>query len=223
MRRASRATAALGAALVGAVLAGCATTAPVGVPYAKAPSQLAARWHRHKAALDAISQFTLNGRVAAKGSFGLSGSLYWRQNGHHFRARFSGPFGAGAVDIAGDAYVVQIRSGKKRYVTSDPQSFLLKQFGWTLPLQGLRYWALGLPAPEAVGAAPAKLMLNPDGTLRSVSQSGWILDYLAYQSAGPNAAYRLPKTLVMHGSNTEFRVIIDRWGKLPPKHQASAN
>lgn len=202
------------------VLAGCATTAPSGVPYTQASSALSTLWHKHQAAVGSIIAFTLNARVATQGSFGITGDLRWHEQNGQFQIHFSGPFGAGAVEIAGDPYVVQIRSGDKRYVTSHPRAFLLKQFGWTLPLKGLRYWALGLPAPDRAGTPPAKLTLDDRGRLRSLTQDGWTINYLSYQTTGQDESYPLPHKLVMHGQTTEFRIVIDRWQGLATKRTA---
>lgn len=198
------------------LLAGCATHPPTGVTLAEAPPTLASSWQKHQAKISAITAFTLDARVAASGSFGVTGSLHWVEAGNRFRVHFSGPFGAGAVDIVGDPFVVRISSGKKRYITGSPEQFLLKHFGWTLPLRGLRYWALGLPAPATSGTPPASLSLNRAGQLRSLQQAGWIIDYASYQSAGPNDAYTVPRKFTMHGqktsgSSTEFRVVVDGW------------
>lgn len=200
------------AALCAALMAGCASVPPLGVPLPDAAPDLAAKWQHRQMTLSAVTRFTLTARVATNGGFGVTGTLHWQEDNGRFLIHFSGPLGAGAVDIAGDPYVVTIRSGKERYVTSEPERFLLQHFGWTLPLRGLRYWALGLPAPTAVDTAPATLLLNGKGYLRSLAQDGWQIDYTDYQRAPP---YALPHKMTMQGEKTTFRIIIDEW-QVPP-------
>lgn len=193
-------------ASAGCLLAGCAGLVPRGTPLSSANDQVLAQWQSRRAALSQIDRFDLQARVAAKGSFGLTGSLHWRQSGDAYTAHFSGPFGSGAVDLSGDGLLVVIRSGKDRYVTDDPEAFLLHQFGWTLPVRGLRYWVLGLPAPSAT--APAKLFLDAQGHVRSLLQGGWMISYEDYRNVD---GLDLPRHFTMNGAKTEFRIIIDRW------------
>ncbi|HEU0197691.1 MAG TPA: lipoprotein insertase outer membrane protein LolB [Nevskiaceae bacterium] len=203
------------------LLTGCATLGnePAGVALAQAPKTLATRWGAHRSALSKIRTFTLQARIAARGSFGVTGSLRWTQRDDTFLIHFGGPFGAGAVDITGDPWVVEIRSGNRTYVTTRPEQFLLKQFGWTLPVRGLRYWALGLPAPAATTSKPAAITLNADGTAQSLAQEGWHIDYTRYATSG---AYTLPRELVMTGQKTTFHIIIDTWQDLQTKASTAA-
>lgn len=198
------------AALAALLLAGCAGVAPrPGTPFGSAAPPLAAAWQQHLARISGIEAFTLDARVAASGSFGVTGTLHWAQRGAVFTARFSGPLGSGAVEITGTPEVVLIRSGTDRYTTTQPEHFLLQRFGWTLPLAGLRHWALGIPASGPAATPATALNLNPDGTLRTLQQGGWEIDYPQYQ---PVAGHRLPRKITLQGKKIHVRIIIDQWG-----------
>ncbi|HEX7382218.1 MAG TPA: lipoprotein insertase outer membrane protein LolB [Nevskiaceae bacterium] len=205
MKHPARRLALLAASLL---MAGCAAVAPTGTPLSTAGAALTQRWQAHERQLSALTAFTLDARVAASGSFGVTGAMHWVEDNGRFAVHFAGPFGSNAVDIVGDRFVVNIRSGDQHYVTSDPEHFLLEHFGWTLPLRGLQYWARGLPAPAASAAAPTKLSLNGNGQLLTLDQAGWRITYLDYQQAGP---YMLPHRLNMEGQRTQFRIVIDTW------------
>ncbi|TBR73603.1 MAG: outer membrane lipoprotein LolB [Nevskiaceae bacterium] len=190
------------------LLGGCASIPRPGIPAATAPTAVATAWQAHRARLSAIDAFTLDARIAASGNFGVTGSLHWVQHGDTFNVHFAGPLGAGVVDLIGNPGFVLIRSGDQQYATTDPEHFLLKQFGWTLPLQGLRYWALGLPAPERTTPGTSSITLDDDGTLRTLRQGGWDIDYPQYQAV---ASHRLPRKITMQGSKTQLRIVADRW------------
>lgn len=190
------------------LMAGCAAVTPTGTPLSTAGGALAQRWQAHERQVSGLSAFTLDARVAASGSFGVTGAMHWVEDSGRFAVHFAGPFGSNAVDIVGDPLVVNIRSGDQHYVTSDPERFLLEHFGWTLPLRGLQYWARGLPAPAATAAPPTGLTLDGEGRLLALDQAGWRITYLDYQQAGP---YSLPHRMNMEGQRTEFRIVIDTW------------
>lgn len=203
----SRRRARLPVALLLALLLGaCAGHAPTRQ---ESTSALAAqRWQARCAALRQLPGFTLEARVAASGSYGVSGDLRWRQRGDHFTLHFSGPFGAGAFDVSGTPGDVEIRSGDKTYHTRDPEAFLRQAYGWTLPVTGLRDWVLGIPADTT----PAQASYDDDGRALRLMQDGWIITYDDYQGA---AGLALPWHFSMLAGKTRFRIVIDRWSDLP--------
>lgn len=198
----------LASTLAAGLIAGCANQL---VSRPGATSTLAAqRWRTHKSDLQDLHSFTLEARVAASGSYGVSGDLHWRQRGAHFAVQFSGPLGVGAVDISGTPGDVEIRTRDQRYHTSDPETFLRRHYGWTLPVSGLRYWVLGVPTPAT---AVAGVAYDDNGRAFKLLQDGWLIDYDTYQGGG---GYALPRHFTMVAGKTEFRIIIDRWSDVSP-------
>lgn len=129
-----------------ALLGGCATTRPPTAP-GKANE---AAWSARKAALGRLSRWNMVARAGSGGIFGWSGSLHWLQVGNRFDIRISGPLGVGAMRIAGTPNAVRVRTSKKTYETSDPERLLQQELHMSLPVSGLRYWALGLPEPQMI-------------------------------------------------------------------------
>lgn len=166
-------------------------------------------WAAHRAAIEQIKQFSLQGRVASGGTFGITGDLRWRQNADgSFDLRLSGPFGAGAVAIAGTKNLVEVKTGKGSCTTADPEGWIKEKMGWTFPVAGLRWWVLGLPAPHS----GAQLELAIDGRPKALTQDGWRLDYGEYQNAG---GVLLPRKFEIANSEVKIKVIVDRWNDLP--------
>lgn len=187
------------ATLLLALCSACATLQPTAVDQAAA----AAKWRTHAAALTAISHFTLTGRAAS--GLGVKADLRWQQfDDQRFDIRIAGPFGAGAVVIRGTADDVEIRTKDGIEHTSDPQAWLQQRAGWTLPIAGLRWWALGLPAPDA----PAQIELNAQGQLATLTQAGWTLQYDEYQDVNGVA---LPRRFEAKSAQIALKLIADQW------------
>jgi outer membrane lipoprotein LolB len=198
----ARAAAAIAAALCLTACAGMVRpTAPAG-----APAQ--ALWQARRAALAQVDHFALQGRLAQTGLTGFSGELSWIQNGVRFQVHFYGPLGVGAVAIEGQPGAVTVRTKQGSDQTNAPERLMQAKLGWSLPVDGLRYWVLGLPAP---GTA-SELTLDPDGLLRSLEQDGWRLDYLEYQTAD---GWCLPRRFTLSDGQRSFRVAIDQWSLAP--------
>lgn len=191
-----------GLAIAAAALAlsGCQTW--TAQPTSPTPQSDAA-WQAHQLRLRAIEGFDLQGR-AADGR-GVKADLLWQQDHDgSFDLRLSGPFGVGAVIIRGRADQVEIQTREGRYQTRDPESWMRSRLGWTFPVQGLRYWVLGLPAPDR----DAQLSLDPQGRLAVLTQDGWTLHYNEYQT---QQGLDLPRRLEAVHGELRLRLFIDRW------------
>ncbi len=187
------------------VVAACSACASLP-PAAENPALAAARWHTHRQALAAITHFELNGRAAAGG--GVNAELRWKQfDDGHFEIRLAGPFGAGAVAISGLPNDVEIRSKDGVEQARDPELWLQQRAGWTFPVDGLRWWALGLPAPDS----PARTKIDTQGRLAVLEQDGWTLNYREYQDVHGLA---LPRRFEASCDRIALRILVDRWSDI---------
>ncbi|AXQ28601.1 outer membrane lipoprotein LolB [Solimonas sp. K1W22B-7] len=187
------------------LLAGCALFK--GPQMSQTPSE--SLWQERRAALERIDRFALQARVASNGSLGMKGDLRWQQNPDgSFDLRVAGPFGVGALSIVGTPSLVEVRSREGSQVTNEPEAWLRRKLGWTFPIAGLRYWALGLPAP----GSPAVIELDAEGEIAALEQDGWRLEYDEYQPAGPVS---LPRRLQLAKPEVTIKLVADRWDGLP--------
>lgn len=187
-----------------ATLTGCQSFAPEPAVRSDAASQA---WQARQAQLQQLQSWTLTGRAASGGGFGLKGSLRWVQRDDRFTLNVRGPFGIGAAQLRGTPARVEVRSGKQTWVTNEPEELLLQEFGWTLPVRALRYWAIGLPAP----GAPADFSLDAKGRITSLMQAGWTVEYADYTAA---PLIELPGTLKAAQGETTLKLSIDRWDQV---------
>lgn len=161
-------------------------------------------WDDHREALERIESFELSARVASGGLFGMKGSLVWRQQADDFDIRVSGPFGVGALRLSGRIDDVTLTTKKGSYHTDDPDAYLRENLGWSLPVEGLRYWVLGLPSPYS----DAEIELDDHGRLLSADQDGWAIAYEDYVTAERMA---LPRKLTLTHPEVRIKVVVDDW------------
>jgi outer membrane lipoprotein LolB len=194
---------ALAIAAAAAALAGCATvpTAPVAPP----PAADA------RAALASFDDWRAAGRVAVKtAGDGWSANFDWHERDGRGELGVRGPFGAGAARITRSADRIRIEQGDGPPIDV-PAPFdaleptLRERLGAPLPLEQLRWWLVGVPAPEEP-SVPA---------VQGFEQAGWTVRVDEYASV-PGAPAPLPRRLVLERDGTRIRVVVDRWEAVAP-------
>ena len=163
-------------------------------------------------ALQALAAWTLSGRFAvAAGNDGFSGGLQWQQRGSHAELALRGPMGGEVIrmHVDGAEYVVETPDGAS-YDGERAQRLLAERIGAVrpLPVQDMRYWLLGVPAP---GTAHEET-LGTDQRLASLTQSGWLIRYGSFEKVG---ALALPQRIEMTTQGLRLRVVVSDW-QLPP-------
>jgi outer membrane lipoprotein LolB len=175
-------------------LAGCAI-APAGPSRAPDP--------------DVLTQWTAKGRIAltALGEGGSS-SFVWQQRSERTELAVRGPLGSGGLTIVTDGDTLELDDGSGRTVDGDAARMELeRRLGARLPLSELRYWMLGVPAPEA--AVPVQMAT---GSVPGFTQGGWVVTYEAFEPAGD---WSLPRRLTATTRDARVRIVVDDW-QLPP-------
>ncbi len=192
-----------------ALLAGCAG-APTRPPVAD-PERA---WERHRATLTDIAEWRLAGRLALRtGAEGWHASLNWEQRAGHYLMRINAPLGGGGLRLEGDAERVTLRtSDGQSAVSQDPDQLLYQQLGWYVPVENLRYWVIGLPAP-----GPARHRLDAQGRLERLWQSGWIIEFMDYEAIH---GVEVPGRIFAQRGDTEVRLVIGNWDLPAPAREA---
>ncbi|MHB8534327.1 MAG: lipoprotein insertase outer membrane protein LolB [Sulfuricaulis sp.] len=205
-----------GLGLVGlaALTAGCVSVPPP-LPPVENP---AAAWQARQTELKPIVAWNIQGRIAMRaGDKGWQATLYWMRDGQRQRIDLSGPLGRGHLQLVQDSRGATLRDAdRKTWRAPNAEQLLYRTTGWRMPLDGLNYWVLGLPAPGAT----AHEELDNRGRLKTLVQSGWDIRFLEYARYG---SFELPSKLFMTGRNAsapensakdsvlEVRLIVERW------------
>lgn len=197
--------------LISALVAGC-SPAPVKPGSGQLERQRLADERRQQ--LAAHPQWKLFGRILAtraaqtadEDGRSWSGNLYWKQTTEGYVLRVSGPLGQGAFQIRGDASGVELTTSRKQTLHADSaQALLARMDAPQLPVEGLVYWARGLPLD---GVPTARLEYDPLGRLQGLSQAGWRLGWDDYR---PVDGVAMPGQVVMRHGPWRFELLVSRW------------
>ncbi|MGA9856158.1 MAG: lipoprotein insertase outer membrane protein LolB [Gammaproteobacteria bacterium] len=184
------------------ILSGCASVpgrAPTGAPDENA-------WQRRRVQLEKLTDWELQGRVGViNGKHGGSGSMDWKQRGETLAFSFHGPFGAGALQVQGDANALWVRSSRgDDFITTDPEQDFSQRLRIPLPVLSMRYWMLGLPDPNATFTKT----VDAHGHLVTLTQRGWHVDYQDYATF---SGYDLPTRLQIERDAVHIKVAVNEW------------
>jgi outer membrane lipoprotein LolB len=186
------------------VLAGCASR---GGERAQAPAGEAERLQlAREGALADRADFGLLGRIAVRhGDSAGSGRFDWQQRGSAYTLNFLAP-------VATRNWRLEVRPGKAVLIEANgavrlaasAEELLARELDWRLPADALRYWVLGVRAPEA----PGQVEYDADGQLRLIEQSGWTIRYEEFDDTRSPA---LPRKLRARSGDREVRIVVRRW------------
>jgi len=186
----------LPAALACALLVtGCATTPIDGAPETRTadPGQL--------------TQWLAKGRIAlaAQGEGG-SGSFVWQQRSERTELTVRGPLGAGGLALVTDGATIELSDGAGRPLNGEAaRAELERRLGVKLPLAELRYWMLGVPAPDRPGSGPVQIS---SGSVPGFVQGGWVVSYEELKS---QAGWNLPARLTATTNGARVKIVVDDW------------
>lgn len=190
----------LAVALFAVALSACATFPP-----ARSPDPQAA-WQARHISLARLSTWTVTGRVLIKAEErSWNATLFWVQRDGAYRIRLIAPLGQGTVQLSGgDGGVVLRTSNNQVFTAQDPQTLMLDTLGWSVPVDGLRYWMRGLDDPRT----PAVVRLDARGRPETLEQAGWVIDYQRYADGAPP---ELPTKLALANQALSVRILVSRW------------
>lgn len=166
-------------------------------------------WPDRRQNLVAVDVWSLDGRVAvASGSEGFSGALSWHQTGGRSEIEMRGPLGAGTLSIRFDGENYSITDGEGEPVDGEEARRRTEEFvGAPLPLASLRYWLIGVPAPDQ-----AHVESLAEGRLQTLEQAGWRVQYTRYMEVG---AHVLPARLELTAGQFRLRLAVSKWQLAP--------
>ena len=191
----------LAAALV-ASLFGCAIFPPTVPPAAQGA------WTARQTVLTQLTLWRADGRIGVvSGQDGWHASFQWTQQGSGYRIDLSGPLGQGRVVVESDGAWARIQTQDGRSWTAPDADELLEQaLGVRLPVNGLRYWARGLPEP----GSPPVLQTDASGRLTRLEQQGWVIEYPAYAPTS-RLNLDLPERIIARRRDLSVKLVIEQW------------
>lgn len=174
------------------ILAGCATTPPTPQP-ATRPAQVER------------ASFALSGRIAVNHDGKRSSSgVRWAHRPAEDEILLLAPLGQTVARIHRDGRGVLLDTSDKHYTAEDTEELTQRVLGWHLPLQGLQYWVLALPAPES----KASIEHDANGQVSVMRQDGWEIRYTRYAAQAQDS---LPLRMSLQREGMELQLLVDEW------------
>ncbi len=156
---------------------------------------------------------------AAKGRIGFfskehGGSLGFNlvQKADSYELRFFSPSGSQVGCLAGNNSQVRLFHPDGRIEAADkPENLLNKHLGWSVPLEGMRYWVLGQTMPHSRYNPISKKISSSEGLIQSFEQLGWKISFDNYQE---RESYLLPARLTLIRPELKVKIVINKWAPL---------
>ncbi len=183
------------------LLAGCTTFGTP--PTSQLPTQ---SWAKRQAQLIQLSTWKSMGSVGIKTpDSAWSATFNWQQQFSNYQLQLFAPLGVGSLSLTGNDKTVKLITSKgEHYQAATTQALLQERTGWYLPVELLRYWVLGIPAPQW----PAKLVFDSQHRLSKLVQQGWHIEYQTYKIVGQ---FELPSLLILQNDYFKIRISIKQW------------
>jgi len=191
--------------LLAGVLSGCETVPESAEPVAV--DDPVVEFESRQAVLGNIQQWFARGRlVLATATDSDNATVRWDQRADGYTIRLSGPLGVGAVELRGSDGEVVLTADDKQYRAPDADTLLRDVAGMAVPVNGLRYWLMGLVAP---GEEVVELRFDNGGRLEYLEQGGWKIRYLRYSKTD---LLDMPTKVFMDSVQVRARIVVQEWG-----------
>jgi outer membrane lipoprotein LolB len=151
--------------------------------------------------------FSLNGRVSIKhhGERSTAG-VNWLHRIGEDEILLLAPLGQTVARLHQNNQGVTLETSGQTHHAADAESLTQQVLGWTLPLSGLRYWVMALPA----SGSEADIQRSENGQISQLQQAGWKIHYSRYVSEDRNS---LPLRIKLEREQLEILLLIDAWEK----------
>ena len=192
-------------ALLSIVLAqGCALLQPTP-PAPPPPPGTQVDWVQHVRQLTLLREWKIKGKIGVRNeSDGGSAYIDWNQSFDSFYITLSGPLGQGTTIVSGNPTGARLEQSDGTYVAETPDQLVLEHTGWQIPINDLLYWVKGMPAPTG----DPVYTRNKLGTLASLQQDGWQLQYANYAMV---MGTLLPQKIKIAKDHLKVTLIIKQW------------
>lgn len=189
-----------GILLILTLLSSCATPPTVS-------PEAGTAWAARQSRLMRFNTWRADGRIGViSGQDGWHANFLWAQQDSGYRIDLIGPLGQGRVVVESDGWEVRVQTQDgQNWSAPDADDLLERTLGVRLPVNGLRYWARGLPEP---GSTPV-LQMDASGRLTRLEQNGWVIEYPAYASTLFNLD--LPARITARREDLSVKLVIEQW------------
>lgn len=165
-----------------------------------------AGWQEQERYLSKLDAWEMSGRAGS--GLGFTGQLSWVQHDQQSYIKIRGPLGIGAMEIIGNAQQVSLTDKYGTQTVFDPEVVLRESYGLPLPIAYLRWWMLGIAAPNE----SAGYQFDSAGNAAEIHQAGWQVTLNSYQAYDCGVA--LPRKMTLVNGDNKLKLVIKSWTPL---------
>ena len=177
------------------------------IPSKSVPEPDDPNWLAHKARIMEMTEWHVQGRFSAHNeSENWAGHFQWLNETNNYVVNISAPMSGGSLIIRGDAEEARIILDEETSYSADDANYLLYTYtGLRLPINELKYWLKGVPAPEE---NISLIKLDSNGKLAKLAQQNWTIDFKRYRKQGE---IEIPDKIFLENHEFDVRLSIRRW------------
>ena len=101
--------------------------------------------------------------------------------------------------------IILITADNEIYKAKDVESLMLDNLGWSVPLDGMKYWIRGIPDLENTIDS---YELNNKAQLVRLKQSGWDIRFSHYRQVDQ---YTLPGKIILTNPKAKITILAKEW------------
>ncbi len=153
---------------------------------------------------ESIASYVLEGRVSVRrGNDARQAGIVWQHDTASDVIELSGPLGQNAARLTRDISGAHLQTASREsYSAPDWETLSERVLGVALPLNNMALWATArfqrnVPVRRDASSRPLHAVVD-----------GWQIDYLAYESALPEA---LPSLIEINRDDIVVRLKVDQW------------
>ena len=163
-------------------------------------------FRQRAAGLESLTAWDLSGKLSIDdGKDGGSGRLSWQIRNTRSQMNFRGALGKGAWQLSSGPGYAQLNKADGSVISSQSVDELVaSELGWRIPVNSLKWWALGLPAP----GGDEQLDLDSKGRVLVMQQHGWNISFERYRMFGD---VELPGRMDAVSGHYRVKMAISSW------------
>lgn len=196
------------AALLAVLLSACVSDRLNDQPITEQSHEL---WQLRQQQLNHLESWALRGRIALfvedkVYNLGMS----WQRQQQFSDITLEAALGQGFLQIRlSPEQTLLTTSEGKQYQGADAEQVLYETTGWSIPIQGLKHWILGIQHPGSSFSPDIDVL----GRAKSLKQDNWTINYLDYKTNNTilEAAVDLPRRIYMKRYDIALKIVIDQW------------
>lgn len=159
----------------------------------------------HLKALSQLNTWTMDGAlsITLKNQQPEIANYTWTQDSNHYHITLSSALSLYRITIDKNAGVITLsKNGVRVTQASTPEKLMQNALGWSLPVDLLRYWIKGMPAPKV----PFTATFDSFGHLALLQQAGFTVKYNTYQTTANQIV--LPQLISMQSPLLFAKIVI---------------